>query len=130
ITAKKLRRLLNRHGPITNSAISPQLRVPTTSSAMIGMARENCERAVNLFAQHRAHQKMRPGLRTEGKAASGAFARQRGEPVRSADNECEVFCSCVAQRAQHISEVLALHAFAFRVEKNDVRAGGHALGEP
>src|SRR5437773_9662374 len=54
-----------------------QMNFCGASTAVIGMVSQDCQRSINLFGEHHAHQKMRPGLRAECEPAT-RFDRRSG----------------------------------------------------
>src|ERR1700721_973805 len=103
--------------------------VEAYSGAVIRMAAENGQGAIDLLREHRPHQKVRPGLRTEGQASSRLHSWPEIESIRAADQKREIACAGIAHRAQHLGEGFAGHSLAARVERNDVGAGGNAPRE-
>src|SRR6202044_2891538 len=93
---------------------------------MIRVSAEYGYRAIDLLREHSAHEKMRPGLRTECEAASGLNIWSGIEPVRSADQKREIARTGVTHRRQHFGKGLARHALAARIEDNNVCAFGNA----
>ena len=70
------------------------------------MARENGRRAIELLAQHDAHQLVRPGRRAERQHQIGLVANRLVVPVGAANGDHERLATAVAQLADTGGEII------------------------
>jgi len=71
---------------------------------MIGLAGEDRHRPVDLFGQHCARERVRPGLRPERELLGGGGQDRPVEPVRAADRERDPALAAIPERAEMLGE--------------------------
>ena len=85
---------------------------------MIGVVRKNGCRPPQLFGEHRAGEKVRPGRSTEGDEQVGRSPVAVGEPVRSPDHEPRLPLAAVAPLLELAGQCERAELLAFFIEKD------------
>src|SRR6188768_1388323 len=88
-------------------------------AAVIRMVRELADRAIKLFSDDDANERMRQRRRPEGPALLRALEHSRRQAIRAADHEREIL-ALHAPAPQLAGEFLAAPCLAATVERNDV----------
>ena len=99
-----------------------QMKFAGVLATVIGMISEDGQSAIDLLGQHRSHEKVWPGLRTERKAPPRLDGGAWIETIWSANEKNEIARTSVTHRAQHLRKGFARHPFAARIKRNDVSA--------